>query len=402
MTQAERDLLYAIRDFYRLRQEYFVFFAAGQPATFIPGVGAGVVAINPGTVATAAATFPNAFTLPTVANPATTQVSPQPSLAPILNSGVLTTPQGYLSTILERANLVNYYKNIQALQRFLRLFEVFLEGGLVNQVQKGQVEQSLLQNLEAILGQHLNYRVSLDQLKQQLGLPITIPIELDPAPLQPMLNLINSYEQLSIDFERVVYNALNYGRSTEVGQLRQRLHRLLENTPLMRRTRTRERTLPRWTYWEGLDRGQPAAARTASLRKRLDVLLKELEKIRDIRRSSPGESLPEAVERRLEELRFEYDIGMLEWLLSVYETEDWRALQEPQLRQERQSQEFRRVYQYLLFVIDKAFVERQQAIKESWPPLPPIRAEGVDLLRRRTTWPWPPWNAPPWPHAWTS
>jgi hypothetical protein len=380
LTQSERNLLYAIRDFYRRRQEFFVFFAAGQPATFIPGVGAGVVALNPGTVATAAATFPNAFTLPLVANPATVQVSPQPSLAPILNSGVLTTPQGYLSTILERANLVNYYKNIQALQRFLRLFEVFLEGGLINQVQKGQIEQQLLQSIEQVLGLHLSYRVSLDQLKQQLGLPITIPIELDPAPLQPMINLINSYEQLSIDFERVVYNALNYGRATEVGQLRERLHRLLENTPLMRRTQTRERTLPRWAYWEKLERGQAAPARNTALRRRLDELLKELEKIRDVRRTSPGEALPEALERRLEQLRFEYDIGSLEYYLSVYETEPWRAIQEPQLRQERQNQEFRRVYQYLLFVVDKAFVERQQGIKESWPPLPPIRAEGVDLL----------------------
>src|SRR5262249_33988756 len=156
-------------------------------------------------------------------------------------------------------------------------------------------------------------------LKQQLGLPITVPIELDPAPLQPMINLINSYEQLSIDFERVVYNALQYGRSTEVGQLRQRLHRLLGNTPLLRRTRLRERTLPRLTYWEGLDRGQAPEARNTALRRRLDALIAEMNKIRDIRRSAPGEALPEDVERRLEELRFDYDLGSLEYYLSVYE-----------------------------------------------------------------------------------
>ena len=47
LTQAERDLVYAIRDFYRIRQEFFVFFAAGQATAFIPGVGAGVVALRP-------------------------------------------------------------------------------------------------------------------------------------------------------------------------------------------------------------------------------------------------------------------------------------------------------------------------------------------------------------------
>ncbi|HEY7309404.1 MAG TPA: hypothetical protein VH643_08615, partial [Gemmataceae bacterium] len=172
LTQAERNLLYAIRDFFRFRQEFFVFFAAGQSTGFIPGVGAGVVALLPGTVVQPGAFVPGPFTLPLVANPATVQVAPQPTLGTLTspNGGgsVLTTPQGYLTTINERNNLINAYKNIQALQRFLRLFEVFLAGGLAQQVQKGTVEQTLLQNYETILGQQVSYRVSLDQLKQQL------------------------------------------------------------------------------------------------------------------------------------------------------------------------------------------------------------------------------------------
>src|SRR5262249_25696447 len=172
LTQSERNLVYAIRDFFRNRQEFFVFFAAGQSTGFIPGVGAGVVALTPNTVNQPNAFVPGPFTLPIVNNPATVQVAPQPTLGPAItpNGGgsVFTTPQGYLSTILERANLVNYYKNIQALQRFLRLFEVFLAGGIAQQVQKGQIEQQLLQSYETVLGQQVSYRVSLDQLKQQL------------------------------------------------------------------------------------------------------------------------------------------------------------------------------------------------------------------------------------------
>ena len=33
-----------------------------------------------------------------------------------------------------------------------------------------------------------------------------------------MINLVEGYEKLSIDFERVVYNGLLYGRSTEAKQ----------------------------------------------------------------------------------------------------------------------------------------------------------------------------------------
>ena len=45
LTQAERNLLYVVRDFAKFRQEFFVFIAAGQPA-FIPGVQAGVSAVT--------------------------------------------------------------------------------------------------------------------------------------------------------------------------------------------------------------------------------------------------------------------------------------------------------------------------------------------------------------------
>ncbi len=385
LTQAERDLVYAIRDFYRSRQEYFVFFAAGQSTGFIPGVGAGVVALSPGTVQQPGAFVPGAFTLPLVSNPATVQVAPGSGgrLGAVLNSGVFITPQGYLSAIQERANLVNYYKNIQNLQRFLRLFEKYLEGGIVSQVQKGQVEQNLLASIETVLGQQASYRISLDQLKQQLGLPMTLTIELTPTPLQPMINLIEGYEKLSIDFERVVYNGLLYGASTEARQLRQRLHLLIERTPLLRNTQTRELTVSRWKYWENLGQDQSLADRLNLLKSRLDHLGAELTHLREKRAAKPGEPLPEADMQLQSALYFESDLGWFEYFLSIYEKEPWTAIsleREPERRQRAADEAYRRVYRYLLAVVDKAFVERQQDIKNQWPALPPVYAEGVDLL----------------------
>jgi hypothetical protein len=383
LTQAERDVVYAIRDFFRFRQEYYVFWAAGQ-AIFIPGVTPGASTIIPATTAEPNPFVPGPFALPLVANPATVQVPPQPPLGAVFGAGVVPTPQGYLSTIGERATLVNYYKNIQNLQRFLVLLRAYVEGGLANQVQAGLVEQQLLSSISVALTNHANYRISLDQLKQQLGLPMTVPIDLDPAPLQPIIDLTTNYEKLFVDTERVTYNSLEYGRTLQPKQLRPRLHRLLERTQLLRDTTTRERILKRWPYWESLGRDQSAADRISTLRKRVLELREELYQLRRKRGEQPGETLPEEDARRERELYFDSDLAELELTLSVYELEPWKGDKKTeleQLQQQRQANEaFRRVHAALLAVAGGAVVERQEQIKKAWPPLPSVCAAGVDLL----------------------
>jgi hypothetical protein len=380
LTQAERNLVYAIRDFYRLRQEFFVFFAAGQSTGFIPGVGAGVVALNPTTVTQPFPFVPTAFTLPLIANPATVQVAPGAGgvLRANLGAGVLTTPQGFLSTIGERATLVNAYKNIQALQRFLRLFEVYLEGGLVNQVQKGTVEQQLLRSIETTLGNHASYRISLDQLKQQLGLPMTVYIELDDSLLKPMIDLTDAYEKLSIDSERVNYNILQYGRMAEAQQLRQRLHRMVERTPLLRGTQTREQIRQRWGYWEKYGNEQPDGEK--ALKAALAKVNAEREELRAKRMRQPGEVLSEADLKRDEELYFDYLALALEISLRAYEKEPWKTQKDPVKKQEAANIAFRYAANYFIAMADRAVVERQEKIKKQWPALPAICAEGLDLL----------------------
>ena len=384
LTQAERDLVYAIRQFYRFRQEYYAYFAVGQSTAFIPGVGAGVVSLLPSTVAQPAPFVPNAFTLPLVANPATVQVSPTPALGAILNSGVLITPQGYLSAIQERTVLFNYYKNIQSLQRFLRIFEVWLDGGLVNQVQKGSVEQSLLRSYEAILGQQLSFRVSLDQLKQQLGLPMTVPLDIAPGPLQPMINIIEAYEKLFINHQRVLTNADSYGRSTEAKLLRGRFRRLLERTPLLRGTKAQAYIFRRLPYWENFAKDKTWDERRRALMNEIMRRRAVLQEIRRKEAENPVEPLPEAEQRRRDELKFDLDLAEYELGVSIYEREDWLTDKElaglPGAQQRRAREEFFGAHRIFLTVVDHAYVERLQDIKKMWPDLIPCRANGVDVL----------------------
>src|SRR5262249_18888091 len=142
LTQAERNLLYIIRDFAKFRQEFFVFIAAGQ-AQFIPGVQAGVQAISGGTITAPGAFVPGAtpLTLTNAGPPRGLQVPPGAAgrLFPRLGGGA--TPQGFLAAVGERSQLINQYRNIAALRRYLSLFQVYLEGGIVSRVQVGQVEQ---------------------------------------------------------------------------------------------------------------------------------------------------------------------------------------------------------------------------------------------------------------------
>jgi hypothetical protein len=384
LTQAERDLVYAIRQFYRFRQEYYAYFAVGQSTGFIPGVAAGVVSLLPGTVGQPTPFVPNAFTLPLVANPATVQVSPTPSLGAILNSGVLITPQGYLSAILERTVLFNYYKNIQALQRFLRIFDVWLEGGLINLVQRGLIEQTLLSRYEAILGQQLSFRVSLDQLKQQLGLPLTVPLDIAPGPLQPMINIIEAYEKLFINYQRVQSNADLYGKKEEARLLRGRFRRLLERTPLVRGTKAQAFILRRLPYWESFAKDKAWNERKTALLNEIFRLREDLQKIRAKEAEDPVEPLPEAEQRRRDELTFERDLVEYELGVSIYEREDWLSDKElgglPTAQQRRAREQFFGAHRIFLSVVDHAYVERLRDIKEMWPVLLPCLAKGVDVL----------------------
>jgi hypothetical protein len=378
LTQAERNLLYAIRDFYRFRQEYFVFFAAGQP-TFIPGVTPGVSAITNGTVGTPAPFVPIATPLPTsLLNPATVQVPPGTGtrLLPT-NEGLAATPQGYLGTVGERATLVNYYKNLQALQRFLNLFEVYLEGGIVTAVQRNSIEQTLLSNIASTLTQQVSYRISLDQLKQQLGLPMTVPIDVDDTPLQPMIQQSRRFEMLSLNFDRAASAAQAYSPIPLVPQVRQRFRRLIETTSIFRGTKAKERVLRSWAAWEKIPAG--GAKGLGNIESRLDVLRAERQRLLD-RRAASEAPLPQDDLRRLDELTFEINIGLFERDLRAYEQQPWNRFKDNEaIRLSTHVQDFRVVYRDFLNLLEEAFDEELESIRRNWAPLPQCCVEGVDI-----------------------
>lgn len=377
MTQAERNLLYAMRDFVRFRQQFFVVIAAGQPQ-FIPGVSAGVAAISPGTV-TAPGTFvPGGVGTPSILGGTFPIVAVVPGLggrlSPI-NPGQ-PTPQGVLGTIQDRATLTNQYKNVKSLQNYLERFRVYLEGGIVNPVQVGQVEQSLLTSInQGVLNGQVNYRVDYDQLKLQLGLPLTVPLLLDDAPLRPMFRQVARYEDLSNDYVADVDEVTKMGRlEDDPAQLRTRLRKLLDASRLLEGTKYQPLLRRRWIDWEKLS--------AKELQRRLDDLLAARRKLLDVRSAYEAKNQPIPLDliRSLEETNLEVDLGSFERLLRRYSAQDWKKLANPQLQQIEQTTELVNIRRGFIALLEGAYGERQQQIRESWPPVPPLCVNGVDLL----------------------
>ncbi|MFO0880959.1 MAG: TolC family protein [Gemmataceae bacterium] len=377
LTQAERGLLYAIRDFYKFRQDFYVYIAGGQPN--IAGIATDTGRINSGSV-----NIPDNFipTPPGVVRPIGAPLgSPQvaPGDASRIFPGVepAAPNQGYLGTLIEKAQLVNQYRNIVSLRRFLQLFRVYLEGGIVNTTQVNQVEQTLLRAIEDGLRQQANYRISIDQFKLQLGLPMNLRLEVEDEPLQPMLDQTRRYEDISNQYEQLSSRVQGYDNPDEADQLRGRLREMLTKSALVRRTTFSERIVKLLATWEQLP---PAVGAMDPFEEKMRPLLRELEVLRnkekELQKRDKG-ALSLQDERRLEEVLLQLNLGAYERSLRSYEKKPWKGSKEPLNDQRRL---FGAVYQRFLALLEEPRRERQEPVRRGWPELPALCVDGVDLL----------------------
>src|SRR5262249_4447211 len=133
LTQAERNLLYAIRNYARFRKIHYTAIATGQDVTNTLGNNLSV------------------------------------SLG--LPAGSFSPQAGYLPAVLRAGNLEVDQRNVTSLKDILKRFEAFVEGGDISQLQVDQVRQQLLGGMSSVLQDELSYQNSLDNFKMQLGMP---------------------------------------------------------------------------------------------------------------------------------------------------------------------------------------------------------------------------------------
>jgi outer membrane protein TolC len=125
LTQAERDVLYAARDFYRFRKQFW--------------------------------------------------------------ASITTLDNGYLSLLLQVQTIRNAQLNLVGQERNLREHEALLPGGRITIVQVDQAFQGYQSARRDVAQAEATLQAQLDQFKVQLGLPPRIPVELDDSVLDPFV-----------------------------------------------------------------------------------------------------------------------------------------------------------------------------------------------------------------------
>jgi outer membrane protein TolC len=141
LTQAERNLLYAVRTFARFRKQFYV---------------------------------------------------------------ALTTAQngGYLALLLQVQNVRDLEADVKSQEQNLRMHEALFEAESVSTVQVDQALQSYLQSKLSLLQAQTTLETSLDNYKLRLGLPPSLPLTLDNSLLKPFQLQAPELVQLQDEVDR--------------------------------------------------------------------------------------------------------------------------------------------------------------------------------------------------------
>jgi hypothetical protein len=380
LTQAERNLLYQLRNFARFRKTFYVAIAGGgggsiTGATFQP---TGVIAaptFTPGQGLGSSGLLPGIVPLVNVAGQLGLQVSPGPSGRISLQTALAAQVSGYLTTLLQAAQLHVDEYNIEKLEGFLALSKAMEEGGDVSELQVQQFEQSLLRGRTSLLMDQQQYLQSLDQFKLQLGLPIDLRIELDDTPFRPLNQQFQRYENLFREYTEASNEPLRFADPDMVARVRKELLRLFTTSALVRGTPFRTRIEASWRAWEKLS--------TDELQKRLASLRAEHRQLLDKKTDleTKGQTLSTAEQQRQSELEFEITLGVFEGVLREYESQPWKNVLDPQVQRRRQQLGFRYVVNAFINVLTVARNERIEQLRRTWPDLAKLCVNGVDLLK---------------------
>jgi hypothetical protein len=381
LTQVERNLVYEIRNYARFRKEFYVAIAGGgggsiTGAAFQP---TGIVAFstfNPGaTVTGSSGLVPGLLTgVPATGN-AGLQVSPGPAGNVSLQTAIAAPVSGYLTTLLQAAQMRVDVYNIEKLEGFFRLARALQEGGDISQLQTDQFEQQVLLRRGSLLTDQLQYLQALDQFKLQLGLPTNLPLEQDDSPFRPLTQQFERYEELFNAFKAAGDAPLPFGTMDAVTRVRAELRRIFTGSAIVRGTRFQTQITADWGAWETLPEDD--------LRKRLARLGEERRRLldRQAELEAKDQALNAADKQRLDAVEFQIVLGEFEQQLRQYESQPWNKAAEPEARRRQQQATFRYVVNGFILVLTQARNERVLQLRNQWPELRKVCVSGVDLLR---------------------
>lgn len=340
LTQAERNLVYAIRSFARFRSLFFVALAGQGDYTNNP-YGLQGLAVN---------------------------------LGRGIGANLTAVPVGYLPTILRSAILANERNNVTAFEQYLRQFQNLEEGGAVTKLQVGRIEQQLLQGRATVLQRQQEYIDNIDNFKLQLGLPATFPLELDETPLRPIRDQLGRIEQVYEQFRRFEEAAGRFDVNEPPAALRDRWRKLIAASDLTRGSKLAKE------FPEVADRlkgktNDELNTQSKNLRERRRQVL-------DARSEKLKTGQPVAAEERELELgEIELDRVEFELALRRYEARPWAAEPDAKKREGLQATMFRDVLNFGMLVAVPARNQRLDELRTRWPDAPAVTVDDRDLVR---------------------
>ncbi len=303
LTQVERDLLYEIRSYARFRKSFYVSIATGGDLDI--------------------------FTVQPVR-------------------------QGYLPTLLRFAELRIDEENVRALGFILDRYEQLLGGGSVTPLQVAEVRLDYLGAQNQVRSSRQAVNDSLDRFKIQLGIPVTLLLNLDESEIEPIQEQLERFEKLfaqTTGLENRIYDIL----STKTDR-RKRLEEYFTQNPLVKGTKF-QREFPK--RWQAI---YPDQVSDVALKARIDQLKERL-------RGLIGKELTDEDRRNIRRWEAELELSEMELLL--------RRLEAGTLKR----QEFEILVNLVIIVTQEAAQERLEGLRELWPELPRVIVEGKDLLK---------------------
>ncbi len=381
LTEAERNLLYAIRNYARFRKELYVYIASNNGgaisgSTFQPsGVlgTTGPISIGPlgssGLVPGVVPPFSSRLTGPII---------PPTSPGLLLSATAITPPpSGYLNTMLQKITVYIDQENIDTLSDIMLRYRGLLEGDLVGPLQVQNIEQQLLTGRSTLVADQQNYLQSLDAFKIEIGVPTNLSIEMDESELLPLIRQYRRARAIIEDEHTSVNQASALIPIEQAPRLRPALLRLFETSALSRGTAFAQSIRQKFAAWEKLS-DKELAARLDELRKQAQQLL---DRQADLLKKEG--SLSPADEARLRALGAEFDLGNFEKILRAYEA---AYVQAGKPRKPAPGEERKRIslFQVVISAWQKVMVQarddRWRIVRASWPELPRVCVDGVDLI----------------------
>jgi hypothetical protein len=350
LTQAERTLVYDIRAYYRFREQFFMNVAVG---TSLPGSLAAAAGVTPGG---------SPISILAALGIASTDVS----------GGFV----GYLSTLYRELDMASDKKWVADLEKALKIYEGYQEGGLFSPLQVSQVRSQWLNAKNTVLGDEQFVMNALDQFKLVLGVPANMPLVLDDSPARGITQQYDRYYKVIEDAENA-YKLVEGQEQIAPEKMRDFLRKLYTTDPLVQGTEFQKRVGPVWDKVLKLNDKELSGL--------IEKLGKERRRLLDLKTDleMKAQTLSPEDQQLLRDSDAGLDLANLEQLLRRYEQRSWEKRPKEQQAQERIKQ-FRLVAYWAEFVLVAARNERFDKVGTLWPELPLAPLPDSDCVTGRS------------------